>query len=45
MKLNQYKQFFKDEWEFHKRNPEMFFVWAGILISIGYCLIKFVKEN
>jgi hypothetical protein len=24
----------QDEWEFHKRQPEMFILWAAILYSI-----------
>jgi hypothetical protein len=43
MTFKDYKNLLKDEWEFHKRNPEMFLVWAAILISSIYLLVKWLK--
>jgi hypothetical protein len=44
MTFKGYKNLLKDEWEFHKRNPEMFFVWGAILISWIYLLVKWIAE-
>ena len=33
MKLSEYLEHLKDEWEFHKRHPELFILWALVLYS------------
>lgn len=40
MDWDEYWQHLKDEWEFHRRNPEMFLVWATIVGGIIYCLFQ-----
>jgi hypothetical protein len=40
MNWQEYKEHLREEWEFHKRNPELFFVWAVYLISIIWCFIS-----
>jgi hypothetical protein len=40
MKWQEYKQALRDEWEFHKRNPEMFFVWGAYIGIIIYCFLS-----
>lgn len=44
MNFKQYKEKLKEEWEFHKQHPEMFFVWGAILISWIYLIIKWMAE-
>lgn len=39
MKWGEYKELLKDEWEFHKKHPEMFTVWV-IYILAAYIIIK-----
>jgi hypothetical protein len=34
MNLKEYKEHLKDEWEFHKRNPELFAVWAAYVWAL-----------
>lgn len=40
MSLKEYKEHMKDEWEFHKRHPEMFLVWAVYILAVIYCFKK-----
>lgn len=40
MNWNEYKQHLKDEWEFHKRNPEMLLVWGMLIGWFIYCLLE-----
>ena len=37
---DEYKQHLKEEWEFHKRNPEMLFVWLVYLVSVIYAFTQ-----
>ena len=41
--------FFRDELQFHKRNPEMFFVWvvflAVIVLLLNSCSLTFNKDG
>ncbi len=40
MDWNEYRQHLKEEWEFHKRHPEMFLVWIVIVGGPIYYLFK-----
>jgi len=40
MKWIEYKQHMAEEWEFHKRHPEMLLVWAIFIASWIYCLTR-----
>jgi uncharacterized membrane protein len=40
MKWQEYKEYLKDEWEFHKRHPEMLFVWGVYILAIIYCFLS-----
>jgi len=42
MSFKEWCGYMKDEWEFHKRHPEMFIVWAICIYSI-YTLAKETK--
>ena len=42
MILKEYCGYMKEEWEFHKRHPEMFIVWAVHIYSI-YIAVKETK--
>jgi hypothetical protein len=40
MKWQEYKEHMREEWEFHKRNPELFFVWAAYATAIIIALFS-----
>ncbi len=40
MNSNKCKQLLKEEWEFHKCNSEMLFVWLVYLVSVVYAFIR-----
>ena len=39
MSFKQFSNEIKDEWEFHKRHPEMFVIWSGVA-WVTYTLAK-----
>ena len=40
MNWQEYKEHLREEWEFHKRHPELLLVWAVYLITIIWCFIS-----
>lgn len=34
MTLKEYLSYLKEDWDFHKRNPELFVVWAVYLYAL-----------
>jgi len=40
MSREEYFQYLKEDWEFHKRHPEMFLVWLLILGGLIYCILN-----
>lgn len=40
MSWEEYKKFLKEDWEFHKRHPEMFLVLGAILTIACFCALK-----
>ncbi len=40
MSWKEYKEQMKEEWDFYRRNPEMFLVWFVILSSVGFLIFK-----
>jgi hypothetical protein len=39
------REHLKDEWEFHKRHPEMFLVWLLILVNFVLAVIETIKND
>jgi len=40
MKWQDYKEHLREEWEFHKRNPELLFVWAAYATAILFAIFS-----
>jgi len=40
MKWQEYKEHLRDEWEFHKRNPELFIMWGAYIGAMAYCFLS-----
>jgi hypothetical protein len=40
MSLKEYKGHLKDEWEFHKRNPKLFIMWAVYILAFNILFTK-----
>lgn len=40
MTLQEYKQHLKEEWQFHKRHPEMILVWVVYLVSFVWVVCQ-----
>ncbi len=38
MNWQEYKQDMREEWEFHKRHPELIFVWIVYIIAFIYAM-------